>query len=65
MGKANYQTFLKMMGELNDYIVNKYDKNYILDIRAIGGFSIMVHRNLGHIDTPREKSKEMGATLFI
>jgi len=47
MNKVNYDTFMTMLGELNDYI---------LDIRAIGGFSMIIHKKLGHIKSPREES---------
>lgn len=59
MKKANYQLFLKMLDELNSFIVEEYDSNYKLDVRAIGGFSMIIHKKLGNIDSPREESRDI------
>lgn len=41
MGKVDYETFISMLTELNEFI-NKWDSNYILEVRAIGGFAIPI-----------------------
>lgn len=59
MKKVNYQTFIEMLKELNQFIVEQYNPTYILEVRAIGGFSMIIHRKLGNVDNPREKSYDI------
>ena len=59
MEKVNYSTFLDMLTELNSFIVDKYDPQYLLIVRAIGGFSMIIHKRLGAIDSPREESQDI------
>lgn len=48
-----------MLEELNQYIAEHYTADYILEVRAIGGFSMIIHKMLGEIDGPREKSQDI------
>ena len=59
MNKADYQTFINMLTDLNRFIFSKYDPQYILEVRAIGGFSMIIYKRLGIIDNPREKSRDI------
>lgn len=59
MKKANYQLFIQMLQELNQFVFEEYDPNYKLDVRAIGGFSMIIHKKLGNIDSPREESRDI------
>ena len=58
MGKVDYNTFIAMLSELNDFIY-KWDRDYVLEVKAIGGFAIIVHRQMKHIDTPRTESRDI------
>lgn len=58
MGKVGYETFINMLTELNEFI-NKWDSNYILEVRAIGGFAMIIHKELKHIETPRTESRDI------
>ena len=57
--KVNYDTFIEMLGELNQFIIEEYDSEYILDVRAIGGFSMIIHKRLGDIKGPRDMSRDI------
>ncbi len=57
--KVNYDTFIKMLGELNQFIIKDYDQEYMLDVRAIGGFSMIIHKRLGDIKGPRDMSRDI------
>ena len=57
--KVNYDTFIVMLEELNHFIVENYDPEYILDVRAIGGFSMIIHKRLGVIKGPRDMSRDI------
>ena len=35
MGKVDYNTFIAMLSELNDFIY-KWDRDYVLEVKAIG-----------------------------
>jgi len=59
MNKVNYDTFMKMLEDLNQYIAEHYTPDYTLEVRAIGGFSMIIHKILGEIDSPREKSQDI------
>ena len=59
MNRMDYQTFIEMLRKLNQFIVDEYDPEYVLDIRAIGGFSMIIHKRLGRINSPREKSRDI------
>ena len=59
MNKANYDEFIAMLTELNRFIVDEYDPDYKMEVRAIGGFSMIIHKRLGRIDGPREKSRDI------
>ena len=59
MSKVDYSTFIKMLKELNQFIVNKYNPDYVMDVRAIGGFSMIIHKQLGELESPREKSRDI------
>ncbi len=50
--KVNYDIFIEMLRELNQFIVESYDPEYILTVRAIGGFSMIIHKMLGVIHGP-------------
>ncbi|MBP5178406.1 MAG: hypothetical protein J6066_02415 [Lachnospiraceae bacterium] len=58
MGKVDYETFISMLTELNEFI-NKWDSNYILEVRAIGGFAMIIHKELKHVETPRTESRDI------
>ncbi|MBR1649984.1 MAG: hypothetical protein IJ691_02350 [Lachnospiraceae bacterium] len=47
--KVSFDIFIKMLGELNEFIANDFDTKYILEVRAIGGFSMIIHKRLGEI----------------
>ena len=57
--KVNYDIFIDMLGELNQFIIKDYDPEYILDVRAIGGFSMIIHKKLGRIKGPRDMSRDI------
>ncbi|WP_026493720.1 hypothetical protein [Butyrivibrio sp. XPD2002] len=57
--KVSYEIFIKMLEELNKFIVNQYDAQYILEVRAIGGFSMIIHKRLGDIEGPRDMSRDI------
>ena len=57
--KVSYEGFVEMLSELNQFIANDYNPNYILEVRAIGGFSMIIHKRLGNIDGPREESRDI------
>ncbi|MCR4597552.1 MAG: hypothetical protein K5678_00800 [Acetatifactor sp.] len=59
LNSVNYATFIKMLEDLNQFIVEEYDQDYILEVRAIGGFSMIIHKRLGNIEGPREKSRDI------
>lgn len=57
--KVSFDIFIKMLGELNEFIANDFDTKYILEVRAIGGFSMIIHKRLGEISGPREESRDI------
>ena len=57
--KVNYDIFIEMLRELNQFIVESYDPEYILTVRAIGGFSMIIHKMLGVIQGPRDMSRDI------
>ncbi|MBR1861484.1 MAG: hypothetical protein IJ796_06465 [Lachnospiraceae bacterium] len=59
MNKVSFDIFIKMLGELNDFIAKEFDSEYILEVRAIGGFSMIIHKRLGEISGPREESRDI------
>ena len=59
MNKVSFDIFIKMLGELNEFIANDFDSEYILEVRAIGGFSMIIHKRLGEISGPREESRDI------
>ncbi|SEG39473.1 hypothetical protein SAMN04487934_12310 [Eubacterium ruminantium] len=59
MNKASYNLFIEMLEELNRFIVNEYNKEYKMDVRAIGGFSMIIHKRLGNLEGPREESRDI------
>ena len=59
MNKVGFDIFIKMLGELIEFIVNDFDPEYILEVRAIGGFSMIIHKRLGEISGPREESRDI------
>ncbi len=59
MNKVSFDIFIKMLGELNEFIAKDFDPEYILEVRAIGGFSMIIHKRLGEISGPREESRDI------
>lgn len=59
MNKISFDIFIQMLGELNEFIVKDFDPQYILEVRAIGGFSMIIHKRLGEISGPREESRDI------
>ena len=57
--KVSFDIFIKMLGELNEFIANDFDTKNILEVRAIGGFSMIIHKRLGEISGPREESRDI------
>ena len=57
--RANYDTFMKMLSELNEYISSEYNEKYILEVRAIGGFSMIIHNRIGNVHSPRTQSRDI------
>ena len=57
--KVSFDIFIKMLEELNEFISNDFDPKYILEVRAIGGFSMIIHKRLGEISGPREESRDI------
>ena len=58
-GKVDYNTFIEMLTELNEFIVEKYNPDYKLFIKSIGGFSMMIYKVKGYVNSPRIGSRDI------